>query len=96
MCPANLKRIRPKIIDCVTTRALAHARSNVCEVREHKKYVALATCCDVYYVHSKCEEKPSIDKRTVSHARARTRALARVPAVREHDKYVAHVTFGLL
>jgi hypothetical protein len=68
----------------------------MCAVREHEKYVALATCCDVYYVHPKFEENPSIDKRTVKHTLARTRTLARVPTVREHDKYVAHVTCGHL
>jgi hypothetical protein len=44
MCPANLKRIRPKISECFNhahsrTRALTRARA----VREYEKYVAHAT-----------------------------------------------------
>jgi hypothetical protein len=38
------------------------------------------------YVPSKYEENPSIDKRTLNHARARTRR------VREHGRYSAHAT----
>jgi hypothetical protein len=30
VCSANLKRIRPKISECLTTRALAHTRSYNC------------------------------------------------------------------
>jgi hypothetical protein len=39
MCPANLKIIRPKIIDCLTMLTLAHVRA----VRENEKYVVYAT-----------------------------------------------------
>jgi hypothetical protein len=60
---------------------LAHARSHARAVREHEKYVALATCCDLYYVHRKYEENPSIHNGTVNHAR--------VPAAHEQDKYVS-------
>jgi hypothetical protein len=46
MCLANLKKIRSKISECLTTRALAHASSHTLAlahmraVREHDKYVA--------------------------------------------------------
>jgi hypothetical protein len=43
MCPSNLKRIRPKIIDCVTTRALTNARTHARVVGEHERYVVLNT-----------------------------------------------------
>jgi hypothetical protein len=39
------KRIRPKIIECVTTRALTRV------VREHEKYVALA--CSMFTANLK-------------------------------------------
>jgi hypothetical protein len=83
-----MKKIRPKISECSTTRARTPTLARVRAVHEHEKYIAHATCADLYYVHSKFEAKPYIDKRMLNHARARTRALARVPAVHLHDTYV--------
>jgi hypothetical protein len=50
------------------TRPLAHALSYTHTVREDEKYVAHATCRDLYYVPRKFEENPS--KRLITHALA--------------------------
>jgi hypothetical protein len=49
---------------------------------------------DMFYVHRKFEDNPSIDKRTLNQARTRTRALAHVLAVRENEKYLVLATYG--
>jgi hypothetical protein len=93
--PTHLERIRSKWAKA-ESRAIANALARMRAVRAHEKYVAHATCGDLYYVDSKFEETSSLDKQTLNHVRARTCALARVQAVGEHDKCVAHITCGYL